>query len=237
MTKKKPSTTSASNIRNVKNVGDYQLSTKVIKQMDSALKQTNKTGLEHGFSLCAKKTKGKIFGSNLCTGDECSIAIDKGCDSENLGVRIGSYHTHPSDSPNGGLSLGDINIACSNNLEVSCLGHGSKINCYTLKKFKDEAQEEKQLKHCRLKSQVDGQIYEDKIRNVRRAREMHFDSNLQLENELEELNKKQTEVKTEKEKVMKEYNKLTDSEVTISKRYSNRINKLTPKYFDKVEIK
>lgn len=221
-----------------KKVGDYYLPQKVVKKMEQNLKLTDEVKVEHGFNLCLKSgsRSKKVYPADQCIGNTCEIRLSKGCESGD--IRVGAYHTHPLGLPD--LSLGDINIACTRR-DVTCVGHGDKINCFTLKKFSDEVQEEKQLKHCALKSQIDGQHYEDKLRNIRHVRETTLETNLQLDNKLEELNKRyqesQTELKTEKEKVMKEYNKLSDSEVTMSKRYDNRVNKLTPKYFDKVKIK
>jgi hypothetical protein len=69
----------------------FDVSTAVLDGMLSAMTQTAKDGVEHGFNLC--ESGGVVDKGVECIGNACSIAL-KGC-PPGKGHVAGSFHSHP----------------------------------------------------------------------------------------------------------------------------------------------
>lgn len=121
-------------------IDNYNISDKIIKQMNIYRKKSIEDGTERGFRLCQNlKTKNVTIGGK-CKGDNCSILMSESkCDKNE--ISIGTFHTHPPTKlpffinkgktiTHSEMSDGDTCQSIINDEKISCIGSVDGINCY-----------------------------------------------------------------------------------------------------------
>ncbi len=136
-------------------VGVWSLDDSAFKQMKKLTKKTEKTGLEHGGTLCGDRERKKILLRQECIGTECEVTLHSKTSCKEKERYIGTFHTHPKTIiPT--LSLADIKL--SEDGFFSCLGTSSnsnnKITCHTNKSNSYEYWSEKEKESSRFNEAV-----------------------------------------------------------------------------------
>lgn len=128
----------------------YLLSNNIKKSIDISIKNTKKTGKEHGFDICLVKvgvkdknnrgteklkTGKKYTGNNnflkYFTNDDQIVRCKEG-------RHIGIFHTH-TDLASPQLSLNDIHVGCKIGHEISCVSNkNGNMSCYHFKGDRDK---------------------------------------------------------------------------------------------------
>ncbi len=114
-------------------IGKYNISDKIIEQMNIYRKKTNKDKIEKGFRLCQNLKTKNITTGNKCDGDNCSILMSESKCGKNE-ISIGTFHTHPHI--NSDMSATDIYASKLFTDKINCVGGLENIKCFTPKKVK-----------------------------------------------------------------------------------------------------
>ncbi len=104
-----------------KQINSFILPNNIISNMKDKIKETKKSKIELGFSLCIEKNSNIITKGSECTGTRCSIRT--GICKEDY-TKIGDYHTHPRSDAT--MSITDMVTGCSE--YVQCIGSAKSNN-------------------------------------------------------------------------------------------------------------
>ncbi len=113
-------------------IDSYVIPKETIGDMDSLIKKTHETGLEHGMSLCADKNSNIVRSGVKSIGTETGIDISEKC-KDRRQKYVGSFHTHPDDSE-AASSAQDVHSSCLEMSNLDCIGKNSRGEIICLSK-------------------------------------------------------------------------------------------------------
>lgn len=86
-------------------------------RMEDQVEHSARDGLEHGVTFCLEKESGKVFATDPCTGDKCSLRPVRCEVGEEL---YGDFHVHPTGRTE--QSMSDISYMLAHGQRVGCVG-------------------------------------------------------------------------------------------------------------------
>lgn len=120
-----------------KQVNSFILPDNIIKDMKDKIKETRNKKIELGFSICTEKDSNIVVKGSECIGTKCSIKVGK-CKKDQK--YIGNYHTHPRGPAS--LSITDMIVGCSEDIECVGSGRFGSIRCFTRKTDTNQCHDE-----------------------------------------------------------------------------------------------
>lgn len=119
---------------NMIKVGKYNVSEKIIDEMNKAIKETKDDGHERKFNLCTKPNSNVLITGKKVRGGLYNIENESKCKKGQS--KIGDFHTHPPWSTNI-MSTKDISLIYKHKDKIGCIGNIDGIKCHIPIKTKD----------------------------------------------------------------------------------------------------
>lgn len=117
-------------------VGKYNISEKIVDEMNKSIKETNDDGHERKFNLCTKSNSNELITGKKVRGNLYNLEVENESKCEKDQSKIGDFHTHPPWASNI-MSTKDISLIYKHKDKIGCIGNINGIKCHIPIKAKD----------------------------------------------------------------------------------------------------